>query len=74
MDNTNEWLTQIKRLLNNSPYGHTETSWFYPGDILPNSNRLKYRCRVLAEKGLLEVEKAWQGSNLYRIKSEVTDG
>ena len=56
MDNKeklSEWLDEVKRKIHNFPYGHKENSWFFPCDIAPHSAQFKYRCKKLAEAGLL---------------------
>ena len=48
-----EMIAQIKRLMDISHYNY-EGGWFFPSDLTPFSNSLKYQCRKLYGLGLLE--------------------
>ena len=68
-------IDDIKRLLKTcTPSGHeyeNEYEWFFPSDLISHSAALKYACKKLYERGLLErSEPGDRWGYTYRIKKE----
>ena len=65
-----EMITRIQHLMDISRYRFAN-GWFFPSDLVPFSNSLKYQCKKLYGLGLLErngdASARWGYS--YKIKS-----
>lgn len=48
-----EILKYVVEAVSQSPYP-TPNGWFFPGDVYPHSQSLKYKCNKLYKLGLLE--------------------
>lgn len=46
-------IENISTLIEKSKYDFPD-GWFFPSDLIPHSAKLKYACKKLTEKGLME--------------------
>lgn len=64
-------LEDIKKLLSSSKHKYKEDSWFFPNDLIPHSQKLKYACKKLAENGKIERRDDYgRWGYMYRLKTE----